>query len=391
MKKLLLLCFITAFTVKAFTQTDSNTTFRPKIGILIPLSLDSAFKGGSYKFGNSVPKFILPQLEFYNGVQIALDVLEEEGIHADVFIVDSRKKGGYSAALADLSYRDLDLIIGNAQNNAELKAMTEAAQKEQIPFISASYPNDGNLSNNSLVIMNSTIKTHCHEMYKFIQKNNSTGNLVYFSKSTPIDERIKGYFNESEKNTASLPLNFKRQEPGTFLTDSILTMLLDSTIKNTIVVGSLDDAYSQTVLKQLAKLTKTYEIEVFGMPTWDDFSLTSEPYKGLTVYVSTPFITSSGNKTVYSAVQTRFKKMTNGRPGDMVFKGYEIAYRYIKTLSQSSSFMSNINNAQYKIFNSFDVQPVFNKAGNTTPDYYENKKIYFIKKTNGAITNVLGL
>jgi hypothetical protein len=37
----------------------------------------------------------------------------------------------------------------------------------------------------------------------------------------------------------------------------------------------------------------------------------------------------------------------------------------------------------YKIFTDFDIQPVLNPK-TTTLDYFENKKIYFIKKVNGA-------
>src|SRR5918911_1150193 len=52
----------------------------PKIAIFAPLYLDSAFDAShEYRYGKNVfPKFINSGLEFYEGVQLALDSLAKE-------------------------------------------------------------------------------------------------------------------------------------------------------------------------------------------------------------------------------------------------------------------------------------------------------------------------
>src|SRR5690349_6084533 len=64
---------------------------RYQVAIFTPLYLDSAFDGtGNYRYDKYFPKFINPGLEFYEGVQIALDSLQKEGAQLDVFVYDLR-------------------------------------------------------------------------------------------------------------------------------------------------------------------------------------------------------------------------------------------------------------------------------------------------------------
>ena len=57
---------------------------KPKIAIFAPLYLDSAFTASQeYRYGKNVfPKFINSGLEFYEGVQLALDSLAKEKAEA---------------------------------------------------------------------------------------------------------------------------------------------------------------------------------------------------------------------------------------------------------------------------------------------------------------------
>src|SRR5688572_25453331 len=76
----------------SFAQ-DSTTISTPfRVAIFAPLYLDSAFDNmDNYRFAkNNWPEFINPGLEFYEGVQLALDSLEQENIPLEVFILDSK-------------------------------------------------------------------------------------------------------------------------------------------------------------------------------------------------------------------------------------------------------------------------------------------------------------
>jgi hypothetical protein len=76
------------------------------------------------------------------------------------------------------------------------------------------------------------------------------------------------------------------------------------------------------------------------------------------------------------------------RPSDMVSRGYEIAWHFAKLLLKyKNELASNITNKDFNVFHEFDIQPVLNKQTNTL-DYFENKKLYFIKWQDGIIKAV---
>src|ERR1044072_1771623 len=92
MKKFFLVLFsliTTEFCVKA---QDSSFVSKHRIAIFTPLYLDSAFDWNmEYRYANNtLPKFINPGLEFYEGSQLALDSLNKENSPLEVFIYDTR-------------------------------------------------------------------------------------------------------------------------------------------------------------------------------------------------------------------------------------------------------------------------------------------------------------
>jgi hypothetical protein len=60
----------------------------------------------------------------------------------------------------------------------------------------------------------------------------------------------------------------------------------------------------------------------------------------------------------------------------------------VKLLQQyRTDFTSNISSKLNKVFTDYDVQPVLNKQ-NMTLDYFENKKLYFLKWQDGVLKGI---
>lgn len=388
-RSILLLVLVTTCVRKAAAY-DTTAQKHVKATILLPLYLDSAFKDGSYKYENTIPKFILSALEFYNGVQLAADSLEQEGIHMRIEVVDSRKQAATEHVFNTYNTNKPDIVIGVVQSGSELKHLSGLALNNNIPFISATYPNDGGVTNNqNLLIVNSTLKTHCFALYQYLQKNNLGNNIVLVTRKGGVDDRIKNYLKEAEKATggykfkwsmASLPDSFSKVQ---------LAVYLDSNKKNTIIGASFDKDFSLRIVETLSSIKESYNSAVFGMPTWDELPLQDPQYKGIDVYFSTPFVSYSGNADVFTSLSKKFKKIANSKPSDMVFKGFEITYRYLKTYYyHPADFMQYINDSSRRIFADFKFEPIQSKDTSATINYWENKKIYFVKKTDGAIKGV---
>ena len=76
------------------------------------------------------------------------------------------------------------------------------------------------------------------------------------------------------------------------------------------------------------------------------------------------------------------------RPSDMVFRGYEVTWKFAKLLAKyKKDLASNIGNKQGNVFTDFDIQPVLNKQ-TMVLDYFENKKLYFLKWQDGIVRGV---
>jgi hypothetical protein len=124
-----------------------------------------------------------------------------------------------------------------------------------------------------------------------------------------------------------------------------------------------------------------------GMPTWDGLPFNRPEFRGVELIYSTPFYNAKLDK-VSANINSYFKEFMFARPTDMVFRGYEVMWRFGTMLQKyGSDLASNLSNRQIKVFTDYDIQPVLSRQ-NMTLDYFENKKLYFVKWQEGVIKSV---
>jgi ABC-type branched-subunit amino acid transport system substrate-binding protein len=379
-------------------QINAQTTaIKPlKIAVFAPVYLDSAFNNSNYKLGNNnLPKNILPGLEFYNGVMLAVDSLNAEGIHAegihaDLFFYDTKNSSEpISQILQKPELAGVSLIIASFNNRAEIKPLADFARINKIALISETYPNDGGISENPyFVLINATLRTHCEALYKFIQKNYAINNIVYTKKKGALEDMIQSFYTEMGKKTPAIPLKLKTVEIADTIIASELFKSLDSNRNNLIICGSLNEAFGNSLVKILSE-NKKYTFTVVGMPTWDSYKELLKPdYKGIEIIYSSPYnFGRTDNASI--AINNKYKNRFSSRPSDQVFKGFEATYHFTKLLiKHQSAFINNLSDKSFKVFNDFDIQPIRFKRESTLADYLENKKIYFVKRLAGQIKTV---
>jgi len=397
MKKTLLFTFIIAacssrmMAQEVAVARDSAMVF--KIAIFAPLYLDSAFDyNEEYRYAkNTFPKFINPGLEFYEGAQLALDSLNKEKVELEVFIYDTRSANETLAEqLEKKELDDVQLIIAHCSAN-EVKIFADEGLKRNIPVINANLPNDGGVTGNPFfVLLNPTLKTQCEGIYKYIQKYYALDPLVVFRKKGQLEDRIKWYLDDFAKSTMGSRLKLKYVDLPDSFTVNHLRQHLDTTTQTLAIAGSLDENFARRFTQQLALLKKQkYLVTVMGMPTWDNIKDFSKPeYKGLEIIYSTPFYHPKVDK-ISQSITNHFNKVMYARPSDMVFRGYEVTWRYAKLVQQfGKDLASNLANKQYRIFTDYDIQPVLNNQ-TMSLDYFENKKLYFLKWQDGVLKSVL--
>ncbi|MGQ0738251.1 MAG: ABC transporter substrate-binding protein [Bacteroidota bacterium] len=374
---------------KAVAQTDLP---KYRIAIFAPLYLDSAFdENDEYRYAkNTFPKFINPGLELYEGAQLALDSLNTEKAPLEVFVYDTRSaKESLPQQLNKPELDSVSFIIAHC-SSSEIKLFADAGLKRNIPVINVNMPNDGAVTGNPFyVILNPTLRTQCEGIYRHLQKYYSLNPIVVFRKKGLLEDRIKMYLDDFGKSTVAVPLKYKYVELTDSFTVNQLRPYLDTTNQTLCLAGSLDENFGKRLVQQLATLKKLkYQSVAMGMPTWDNVKEFNKPeYKGIEIIYSTPFYNAKMDK-VSLGITTYFKDIMYARPSDMVFRGYEVTWKYAKLLMQyKNDFASNISNKQNKVFTDYDIQPVLNKQ-TMTLDYFENKKLYFLRWQDGVLKAV---
>ncbi len=393
---ILTLLFLVAGMRTAVAQTTDSSKFH--IAVFLPLYLDSAFDAsGNYRFDQNFPKYLNPGLEFYEGLDLAMDSLKKTGTSLDITVYDIRSGSKTLEQMLDEpAFAKMQLILGYV-NVSELRVLANAARNSNIPFINVNFPNDGGTTNNpDFVILNTTLHSHCEAIYKFIQRNWATSNILYLRKAGAQEDRLRNDFAEIEKNTASVPLKIKYVNLDNSVDMRILLPYLDSNLKNVILVGSLDENFGKSICSKLAPLSKSYPMKILGMPTWDAVNDFNTPvYGDLETYYTTPFYINPNDSLVMS-IQQYFKTRFYSRPSDMVYRGFETTLHFGRLLEANKGNLDgSIGIKKFKVFNDFDIQPVFSDKENGTPvngnitlQYMENKKLYFIKKVNGNVVAV---
>ncbi len=387
----LFILFFAAGMNRGFSQ--KSDTPRYHIAVFLPLYLDSAFDAsGNYRFEQNFPKYLNPGLEFYEGLQIAVDSLKKKISSLDITVYDTRSTSRtIQQMLEDSSFSRTQLILGQV-TLPELRILASAAKNMLIPFVNINFPNDGGVTNNpQFVVLNSTLHTHCEAIYKFIQRNWATSNIIYLRKSGSQEDRLKNDFVTIEKNIASVPLHMKYLNVDNGLDLAQIVPLMDSNSKTVFLVGSLDENFGKAICAKLGILVKSYPMKILGMPTWESVSDFNVPaFTDLEIYYTTPFYINPADSLVMT-IQQNYKTKFYSRPSDMVFRGFETTLHFAQLLEDHKGNLDgSVGEKKFRVFNDFDIQPVFSTPSNQnlTLQYLENKKLYIIKKVNGNVVAV---
>lgn len=355
------------------------------IAIFAPLYLDSLFTGSKLKSESSIPTYAVAGFDFIQGAQIALDTLNLGGKHVQAFIYDSKS---YTETIPWLikngKLNHVDLIIGSVKQ-PEYAQLAEFSLQRKIPFISATYPNDGGLRQNPfLIIANSTLRAHCQAIFSYILQKHSSDNIYLVKKKN--ENRIDNYFREINMQDGKSLLKIKTIIIDSSLTSNQFRYLIDTTKTSVIIGASLDQTFSQKLADACYPISKTNRLVLYGMPNWDGFPgwFKKGSYTDFPINYTTPHhIVKENGFDVY--LSDKYLQLYRIRPNDMAEKGFEITYNFLSILlNHPGQFMENVNDTLSSPLHNFNFQPIYFSRYRST-DYYENKHLFMMQIVNGVI------
>ena len=123
------------------------------------------------------------------------------------------------------------------------------------------------------------------------------------------------------------------------------------------------------------------------MPNWDNIEMPKSMSENLELIYGTPFYVNPADKKAES-IHQYFKTKFYSRPSDMVYRGYETLYHFGHLLTlHGANTGTSLSDNRFRAFNDFDIQPVLDQK-TMTLDYFENRKVYFVKKVAGVVKAV---
>jgi len=364
--------------VPKFPESEIKGNYR--IDVLIPLFLNTLVQNGK-AIQKELPDNLKPNINFYEGLKMAADSLNNLGFKLDIYIHDITDPTSSSKALiSNGQLKQSDLIIGYLQSD-DLAPIAKFSKENHINFISALSPSDAGIENNPyFILLQPTLSTHVETIVDYaLKRNKSNPKFLFYLENTSIQKEAYNQLEKSLGNEEYIAIDCSKSK---FNKDSLIT-ILDSTKTNVLFINILSTAIAEPILKELQKLTPKYSFEIYGMPTWKALKgiNSKNDYESLDIYYTNPFFYEH-NSGPGIAISQKYKNTYGGIPSELVFRGYESLFWLTDLLERYGTiFIPKIHDVRAAPFTRYAIKPVFSKSHDFL--YFENRHLYIFHYRNG--------
>jgi ABC-type branched-subunit amino acid transport system substrate-binding protein len=386
MKKAIILVLSLTFSTLGEAQQNKQTI---RAALFVSLYLDSSFdKSGNYLLKNSFPKNAAAGLEFYEGASLAIDSINAKGTSVILETFDIKSKNGsLITLLGNKKFDSIDLIIGQLEGFEYLQ-IAKISKAKNIPLINATYPNDGGIRGSPTVFLaNPKINSHIQVIFNQIEKKWPSENIIWCRRGSSYDEKIEGIFKDFNGSSNNGILKYKTLMLNGTFSNTDLANVIDTTKNNVFIAGSLDEDFCKKLITAVSSFDKKSKIQVIGMPSWESFKeIQHKNYAEIPIFYTSSFHIPVGHNWA-TTFDNRFKNAIGIKSTTTAYKAYELTFYFIKLMLKYGQItMFNLDDPQFKLMTDFDFKPIKYNPKEIKPDYFENKKIYFLRRLNGTLT-----
>ena len=320
-------------------------------------------------------------IRFYQGILLAVDSLQKEGLSVDLHVFDTeRKPERVQRILSGIQYTDLDFIIGPVYSNT-FSLVAGFAQKRGIPIISPLSPKNSLLKTNPFVIqLNTSIESICGRISDYVGSDLEMKNLIvvhpdryqHLSEYQLVKDIERQLFEKGEywKNDEMSYRKISFEEYGLFGIERILS----DTCENVILLPSTKQPYVENIISNLNVLSQRFAIRLMGFPVWKRYnSLESELFYNLNLSILTPYHIDYKEEKIENFVSS-FRTKFKCEPNDFSFRGFDLCRYFTKAVSQyGDHFPDHLSKLQIDLLQShFDFKRVNAFGG------LENQGVHFV-------------
>jgi LysM repeat protein/ABC-type branched-subunit amino acid transport system substrate-binding protein len=271
-------------------------------------------------------------LQFYEGVLLAVDSLQQLGMNVTLHVFDSGEDlSTVNRLIANESLNDLDLIIGPVFPEMQ-KPVADFAAKNHIPFVSP-LAATGNLENTNSWYF----KVNPGKDYLLAQTANYVGSE--FVGENFIVLKNGSYANSPEAKLVELCRSKLAGRNGLFHEYNLeaggrsdLESLMRTDKTNVFVIPSESEAQVSVAVTTLNGLAEKYSVVLVGLSGYQRFkSIQVENYHKLNMQVLSPYY-ADYNSPLTNRVVSKYRASFFAEPSQFSFQGYDIAYYFLSAL-----------------------------------------------------------
>lgn len=417
---------------KCLPNPNYSKTFN--VALMIPLSVEELDSLDREQFLRTRQSYFKPFrfIQFYEGLKLALDSLEKQGMNVNLYVYDVDKNISKTAkVLQQPEIRTMDLIVGPFYS-ASFNQVAYFAGNFNIPIVNPLSFRESILSDyNTAIKVKPGIKAQLEMTNTFVSNFAPNSKVFLISQTSYLDaDLVTNIQNSLLENMDTYSkfgnyelLNLGKQvalrdtlynpdsmpPPFTFEGSDIYPMILNSAIddsttinnylikinystdslypflenasvlrNNIVIVYGKKKSFVLDVLNRLNETRDTFDIQLLGMPGWDRINnLNNVKMNNLNLtYFSSNYI--NYNSDITQDFIYKFRNTYFAEPDNYGFLGYDIGYYFLSNLFNYSDNVNScmFNNPMNLLLSTYYFKKIENSSN------YENQYWHMIKLRN---------
>jgi LysM repeat protein/ABC-type branched-subunit amino acid transport system substrate-binding protein len=283
--------------------------------------------------GTNVDQKAIGFLEFYEGVIIAIDSLQELGMNIELFVFDASNQQMVNSLLQMDEFRDMNLIIGPVLPEFQ-ESVSSFAAKNRIPMISPlSASGNFELSNSFYFKVNPSREYQIEQSAQYIEREFSDKNFILLQvagNSASPEAKLAQLSKErlSVKSPGNLFHEYNFQTQGVNTVKSIL----NETGENIFLIPSDNEAQVSISVTNLTALAENYNVVLMGTPTLTKMkSLQTENFHKIRLRYLTPYFVDYTRPLVRRFIG-QYRDYFSTEPSQYSFQGFDVSYYFLSAL-----------------------------------------------------------
>ena len=271
-------------------------------------------------------------LQFYEGVLLALDTLNQQGYKVELKVIDTENRPWKIRKLVEQgAFKNTDLIIGPLYSKV-FNEVSGYAYDNCIPIVSPTIKDQGIVAKNDYVFkLIPSPELLVHDLGKYLSQSDSTNNMVLHYGS-PDEQKLLWKFRQGLESSGEKPFAFPAFDIYKAGSDSIRNRLSLSG-RNNLVILSNNQIKLASLLRKLVGWSEDAYIVACAPANWQRFkNLEIDHFDQLRMHMPSEFHVNYEDLETQHFVQ-EFRLRYQGEPNTFAFRGYDVVSHFVKNMN----------------------------------------------------------